>query len=578
MNSEKAVKKKSDNIFLSKTFKYMILDWRRFIAITVLFTLSNLARLGTAMIYGELINQVSLGVDIKKLLVYIGLTVGYTLFVAFYNWYFQYFFDYYEKRGMASLRRAYMMSVVNAQYQNVKKYDSARYMNDLTNEIPSLINVFVDNIAYSISCVIMVISSFAFAMGLNWKIAVTMVGFTLVMAILPLFIKKPLDKISLKESNARNDYMAKLKEHLMGISIIKTFGAEKRCAANVDDENNKLLKINRKKAVINSFASGLGGMVQAIAVTVLIAMTCYLVWTKEVLVGSVLSIFSIGNQFYGSILSLSAVFTYVMGYMGVFRKIQSIVEWDNTPDPKEALTFNDNIEFSGVSFSYADDSRKIIDNVSLQLDKNKKYLVLGKSGSGKSTLLKLMAKYYDTYEGDIIIDGVNYMELTDKQIATVMSVSQQDCYLFNTTMRENIDFLGEKDDEKLDRIIELTALDEFVSMLPEGLDTVVNEEINQVSGGEKLRINLARALYRESQILLLDEVTSALDKKTAEYVENNLLSLEDKTLVNVCHKFNDSTLPNYDKILIIENGSIVRSGSYSELENDEKLGQYRNKA
>ena len=159
---------------------------------------------------------------------------------------------------------------------------------------------------------------------------------------------------------------------------------------------------------------------------------------------------------------------------------------------------------------------------------------------------------------------------------STVSVSRQSGYIFNRSLRDNIDFLSDGDEIKLQNTIDRCKLNEFMQRLPDGADTVLDEELNQVSGGEKLRINLARALYRDSDILLLDEVTSALDKSTSEDVENALLHIPDKTVVNVCHKFNDETLPLYDSIYIIEDGRVVLSGSFEQIKDSKLLAAYRN--
>lgn len=531
---------------------------------------------GSALIYGELVNSVSRGIELKSLLINISLTLLYTICTGLFTWYNIVQFDYFTSKSVQLAQNAYMNKILGAKYSLISNSDSSKYISNVTNDIKNVSDTLIYGSVYTISNLTMVVSSFVAACILSWKIALSMLAFTVLMAILPFFIKKPLDKSSIVLSRQNQSFIGVLKEYLLGISIVKSYSAEEQSMAKIHDESELLYKTRKKFCFINGAAGGLGVLVREISVVGLIGLTCYFVYTKDVGIGAVLSIFSIGSQFYSGFLGISANVTSLAGIRGVKKMLDKVFNMENSPAPVNQIQFKSNIVLKDVNFTYANDTRSILNNINLTFEKNKKYLILGKSGSGKSTLLKILAKYYDGFNGSITLDGKDYNEYTEKEITGLIATSQQNCYLFNRSLKDNIDFLGEGNYEKLQAVISLTALNEFVNLLLDGVDTIIDEEVNQVSGGEKLRINLARALYRSSEILLLDEVTSALDKKTAEFVENNLLSINDKTVINVCHKFNDKTLGSYDKIFIIESGTIVRNGSYADLQNDDLLKTYRN--
>lgn len=558
--------------------KDFITNKKGFAIVVIMQCAITLMNIGCAVIYGELINSVSKGVEASVLLRNILLTVGYTLLMSLIIWFSNYYVSRFFDSTIASLRKTFVGKIFGSKYEEIASDDSAKYLNNITNDIPNVAWAYMGSTVWFIANAVTVIGSFIAALIISYKIALTMLGFTVIMALLPLFIKKPLDRSSMEMSEKNKGFIGVLKEHLLGISIIKGFGAEKLCEETIELKNKILLQSQKKHAYINSFASGLGNLVREMATVSLIGLTCYFVFINEVEIGAVLTIFSVGSRFYGGMLGASANVTRMEGTKTLAKTMHGIITKEVTPFPDAPLSFNESIRFDGVCFSYGTSERAILSDISLELKKNEKYLILGKSGSGKSTLLKLIGKYYDSYEGKILLDGKSYAEYTEKQVATMVSLSQQNCYLFDRSLKRNIDFMEENNPEKMERVIDITALESFVALLPDGIETVINEEVNQVSGGEKLRINLARALYRNSEVLLLDEVTGALDKKTAERVERNLLSIKDNTLVNVCHKFNDSTLPEYDKIFIIEDGVIVREGSYKALEGDEKLLSYRNLA
>lgn len=538
----------------------------------VLFSLLNIA---IALLYGDLVSQVAAGKSFNDMLGSILFTVVVTVVNVAVFW----FSNYYESRVFVHncyyLRDKFTEKLLRSRYLMIASSDSSKYINMLTNDVENVCVAYFYQAQYFIICVITIISSFVASVILDWRIALSMVGFTVLMGILPLFIKKKLDNSMVEASKAKADYIGSLKENLLGITIIKNNNAEEVCGSVINRANKKNYLAEKKRNLINSVAGGAGLGVRSVAVLVLIIFTCYLVSINEVKAGAVLSIYSVGMTFYGAILNCSAIVTNLFGAKGIRNIVEEITDRENE-STAEKLSFSEAIELNEVSFKYnGDDDREILSGINMKFERGGKYLVIGKSGSGKSTVLKLLCKFYDDYKGTITFDGKNYADMNENSINAVIAYCQQNGYLFNRSLRDNIDFTFSGDKEKLERIINTVCLNDFVSTLKDGLDTVIDEEVNQVSGGEKLRINLARSLFRDSEILLLDEVTSALDKKTSEIVERNILKI-DKTLINVCHKFNDDTLPEYDRIYIIENGKIVEDGTFKELENNEKFIEYRN--
>lgn len=538
----------------------------------VLFSLLNIA---IALLYGDLVSQVAAGKSFNDMLGSILFTVAVTIVNVAVYW----FSNYYESRVFVHncyyLRDKFTDKLLRSRYLMIASSDSSKYINMLTNDVENVCVAYFYRAQYFIICVITIISSFVASMILDWRIALSMVGFTVLMGILPLFIKKKLDNSMVEASKAKADYIGSLKENLLGITVIKNNNAENVCAGVINRTNKRNYLAEKKRNLINSVAGGAGLGVRSVAVLVLIIFTCYLVSINEVKAGAVLSIYSVGMTFYGAILNCSAIVTSLFGAKGIRNIVEEITDRENE-STAEKLDFTEAIELKDISFKYkGDDDREILSGINMRFERGGKYLVIGKSGSGKSTVLKLLCKFYDDYNGTITFDGKSYADMNENTINSVIAYCQQNGYLFNRSLKDNIDFAFSGDKDRLEQVINTVCLNDFVSTLKDGLDTVIDEEINQVSGGEKLRINLARSLFRDSEILLLDEVTSALDKKTSEIVERNILSI-DKTLINVCHKFNDDTLPEYDRIYIIENGKIVEQGSFKELENNEKFIEYRN--
>lgn len=234
---------------------------------------------------------------------------------------------------------------------------------------------------------------------------------------------------------------------------------------------------------------------------------------------------------------------------------------------KKLKDCNGEIEFKDVSFSYKDggEEKKVLNNLSFRIEKNKTVAFVGVSGSGKTTILNLMGKMYECDDGIISIDGVNIKEIDKDSLRDNIALVNQFPYIFDLSIKENL--LMVKPDasaEEIQDVIEKASLNEFISSLPQGLDTVVGESGVKLSGGQRQRLAIARALLKNSRIILFDESTSSLDNLAQEHIKESINKLSgEKTVVIVAHRL--STIINADKIFFLENGKIIDSGTFNEL-------------
>lgn len=212
------------------------------------------------------------------------------------------------------------------------------------------------------------------------------------------------------------------------------------------------------------------------------------------------------------------------------------------------------LELRNTSFSYSADAAAL-KNVSVVFEKGKKYLLLGESGCGKSTLLKVLAGQYPA-EG-IYVNDVLLRDLPEGALNGRLILVGQQPYVFRRTVADNIDFYQTGDRDRLMAVARQCCLSDFISELPKGIDTPIDEEQRQLSGGQKARIGLARAIYSLPDVLLLDEVTSALDPETAEAIESMILSLDHVTVVHISHKPSPRLAEKYDAILTMDGGALT---------------------
>jgi ABC-type multidrug transport system fused ATPase/permease subunit len=222
------------------------------------------------------------------------------------------------------------------------------------------------------------------------------------------------------------------------------------------------------------------------------------------------------------------------------------------------------IKIQDLTFAYKE-HQILFSNLSLEIFNHQVTAIVGATGSGKSTILKLIEGLYPLNSGQIYIFGQELNAENKLSIRQLISISFQDTYLFNQTLKENILFGNpEATDEELNKVLEVALIDQFISKLPDGINTILGENGVKLSGGERQRVGLARALLRNPKILLLDEATSALDNETEKKIVKNIQNnYQDTTCVIVAHRLN--TIENADTIIVLDKGKIVEIGNHSQL-------------
>lgn len=251
-----------------------------------------------------------------------------------------------------------------------------------------------------------------------------------------------------------------------------------------------------------------------------------------------------------------------------------INESENKILGKKKENFLRQISFSDVTFSYEAKGEPILSNVCLDIQKGEKIALVGMSGSGKSTLLNLLLKFYDTDSGLIKLDDDDVNSLSVESIYKLMTIVQQNVYVFDDTLRANITLKENFLEEEIQEAVQMSGLSDFVSESDLGLEMDCGENGSNLSGGQKQRLCIARALIRKTPILLLDEATSSLDNRITVEIENSVLNVEGLTTIIVTHKLNESLLRKYDRILFMKSGEIIENDSFEHLM--KKRGEFYN--
>ena len=371
-------------------------------------------------------------------------------------------------------------------------------------------------------------------------------------------------KITNQEYEKTYEASTLLNQTILGFKELKVLDVEKTYIKKYKTINDELCKLKTKKANYWVNTNVVRWDIWKISDLFLILILIVLIskfnfdTTKVILLSTYIS--NIINIYFTHIIENSIDVPSFIKNIEKNMKILSDNEIKEEKFGSQSLSsINGVVEFNNVSFKY-ENSKFFLKNISFKNFPNKKTALVGKSGSGKSTIMKLMLHYYDNYSGSIKIDGIDLKEIDKKSLIDNISVVYQDPFIFNLSIKDNI-LLSNEDatNEEFENACKKAKLDEFVLQMPDGYDTIINDKSTNLSGGQKQRIAIARAIIKNSKIILFDEPTSALDKENTEYIKDLIDELSvDKTVIVVSHDM--KLIKDFDDIIYIKDGIIEKQG------------------
>ena len=465
---------------------------------------------------------------------------------------------------MSRYKNKVFKSILDRDYREFSKEKSGKFISILTENIKKIEQDYLHqyfNISKNIS--LMIFSLLAMFIG-NWFLTLLVIIASIIPMMTSGFIGQKSASLQNSSMIADQKYLAKVKDILAGFLVIKSFNVKDAIRQDYKNESEKLDEIyfiKGKFDVLSNVISQLSGM---IVFLVAFGGGMYLVFGGHTTIGSVTAIVQLVNFV---VMPLNEI---GMG-MSKFREGQATLNSFEVKDVIELQTgktkeyFDDVISFSNVDFSYPNAEEKIFNNLSLQIKKGEKIAIVGMSGSGKSTLLNLLLRFYDVTSGYISIDNQDLQAISAESLYNLMTIVQQDVYIFDDTLKANITLSQSFTEDDIKKAVQQSGLESYILENELGLQTLCGENGSNLSGGERQRLSIARALIRKTPILLLDEATSSLDNKVTSEIENSILEIQDLTVLVVTHKLNKSMLKKYNRILFMKNGVIVEDGSFDNL-------------
>lgn len=393
--------------------------------------------------------------------------------------------------------------------------------------------------------------------------AVIAAAFCALPVVAAVFTGNKLENAEKNVSVKNADFLAALQDALSGFTVMKSFQAEKEIAQIVGQSSLHAEEAKCRKNKLNTLL----GMISAVAAVTAQLGTflagCALSLSNYAITpGELVAFLELTGLFITGVRALPVLLAKRKAALGLIDKLANILE-ENTEEHGSDLhaPLHHEIRLSHLSFAY-DPQKTILQDISCSFEAGKSYAIVGASGSGKSTLLNLLMGC-DSYEGDIHFDMQELRDISSKSLCDAISMIQQNVFVFNASIRDNITMFKKFSKAQVDEAIRLSGLPTLIS--EKGEHYLCGENGCNLSGGEKQRISIARSLLRKSQILLADEATAALDAETAYQVSDAILNLTDMTRIVVTHALDGNLLRRYDGILAMKSGRIVESGSFDKL-------------
>ena len=466
-------------------------------------------------------------------------------------------------------------NLVGTDTQIIDKKHSGKFISNLTYDVTHITNLLSTAILALFKDSLTLICLLFVMFLQNWKLALISIVMIPLASTFAKTLGKRIGKVTTEAQQKSGFLTTYLVELFKNHKLIKIFQKEEYEKKRADSYLTDLKEKNQKIQTVFVRMSPIMETLTGIMIAILIFYSGILMSKGELEINNFFSFLAAMMLAYQPVRSLSTL-TMVLnqGLSAASRILPIIDQKNNINDAVNAKPIeikNSNIKFIDANFAYDIEEGKTLNAINLEFKGGKMTSLVGHSGSGKSTIMNLIPRFYDLQSGDIIIDDKSIYEATIASLRSQISMVSQETTLFDDTIKNNIKYAKEDaTDEEVFKAAKLSFCEEFIDKLPDKYETLIGENGVRLSGGEKQRLSIARAMMKKSSIILLDEATSSLDSETETKIQEALKILtKDKTTVVIAHRL--STILNSNKIYIIDNGNIIGDGNHNELMNNSEL-------
>jgi ATP-binding cassette subfamily B protein len=446
----------------------------------------------------------------------------------------------------------------------------------VTNDIETISMSLQQSITQAITSVLTIVGIFIMMLTISGYMTLIAIGSLPLFALITFLIAKRSQKKFVFQQSKLGELNGYIEEMFANKTVIQLYNKQDDTIKKFSKTNEELYEVGKDAQFLSGVIMPLFQFVNNLAY-VAISVVGGILAGGRLMIGNIQAFMQYSHQFGQPIMQTANIANTIQSTIAAAERLFRILEQEEEPVDKEVIRdiseIKGNVEFIDVDFSY-DKSKELLKNINIEVKSGGSIAIVGPTGAGKTTLVNLLLRFYEIDKGRITIDDIDIKDMSKSNLRSLFGMVLQDTWLEGGTIRENIAYASpDADLEKVKEAAKKAHIHHFIETLPQGYDTVINEDVTNISQGEKQLLTIARAIYKDPKILILDEATSSVDTKTESYIQNAMTTMmKGNTSFIIAHRL--STIRNASLILVMDKGRIVEQGTHEELLN--RRGFYYN--
>jgi ATP-binding cassette subfamily B multidrug efflux pump len=508
------------------------------------------------------------GVDFAALGRTLLLLVAIYLVSALFAWMQGYIMAGVTQRTMYRLRQDADEKLARLPLRYFDDHPRGDVLSRMTNDIDNISQSLQQSLTQIITAALTIVGVLIMMLSISWLLALISVLVVPVSVVVTILIAKRSQKQFAAQWEHTGDLNGHVEEMFTGHNVVKVFGHQKQAIATFDEQNEKLYQASFKAQFISGIIMPVMNFVTNLNYVAIAVVGGLMVATGRISLGDVTAFIQYSRQFTMPIAQVAGIMNVLQSTAASSERVFELLdESEEDPDAAECVVFErtrGHISLEDVSFRYLPDA-PLIEDLTLDVRQGETVAIVGPTGAGKTTLVNLLLRFYEIDRGHILVDGVDTRHITRSDLRRLFGMVLQDTWLFSGTIRENIAYGREgASEDDIHAAAKAARVDHFVRALPDGYDTVLDDDATNVSAGEKQLLTIARAFLADPDVLILDEATSSVDTRTEVLIQKAMAELiKDRTSFVIAHRL--STIRGADIILVMDKGAIIEQGSHEQL-------------